>query len=247
MLFNYTASQKIVMPLALLFIILLGFILNFLLKNKSDKIKNIPLTTIAVLLVVLEIIKQVYHISRNTWSTWHIPIHFCSSFIFWLPFAQFSKGKIKDLAQGCALCAGILMTIVFYSDPTSIFGNACDNPFASFSTFHTFVFHFLAVAYWIWLAIFNLYSARLEHTYKIGCIFGIYYLVIIGSAYLFNTNYTNVLYSVNASMETFRLKIGQVPFLIILFIAAFLGIMAISMLVYLVQKLVLKIKTKYDR
>ena len=236
MFFNYTASQKIVMPLMLVIIIVLGILLNFLLKNKSDKIKNLPLTFIAITLVVLEIIKQVYHIKRGTWTTWHIPIHFCSSFIFWLPFAQFSNGKIKDLAYACAMSAGVLMTFIFYLDPTSIFGNACDNPLASFPTFHTFTFHFLAVAYWIWLWIFKLYSPNKNHIYKVGFIFGIYYLVIIASAYLLNTNYTNVLYSVNEGMQAIRLKIGTPLFLILLFTLAVLGIMAICFLIYWSQK-----------
>ena len=243
MIFNYTTSQKIVMPSMLVLIIVLGLLLNFLLKNKSDKIKNLPLTIIAVLIVVLEIIKQIYHIKNGSWSTWLIPIHFCSSFIFWLPFAQFSKGKTKDLAYACAMSAGMLMTIVFYADPTSIFGNACDNPFASFSTFHTFIFHFLAVAYWIWLFIFGLYKPEKNHIYKVGIIFGIYYLVIIASAYIFNTNYTNVLYSVNEGMQEIRLKIGTPLYLISLFVLAVFGIMFVCFLLgYIQNKLQYKSK-----
>lgn len=207
---NYSPAEKIVMPVALIVIIVTGVFLGSILRKKSDKIKNIPLTIIAVTLIVLEVIKQVRAVVTNSWSPWLLPVHFCSALIFWFAFAQFSKGELKQTGYACALSAGVLMTVMFYLNPSSIIGDSCSNPLLDFGTFHTFTFHFLAVTYTIWLMCLNLYKPKFKHVWQVTLFFVFYFILIVSCAYIFNTNYTNALYSNIPFMESFRLNAGQV-------------------------------------
>ena len=229
---NYTEAEKIVMPIALIAIIIIGFILRIFLKNKSDKIKNIPLTAIIVVMLVLELVKQIRLIANGAWTYWNIPIHFCSSFMIWFSVAQFGRGRVKEIGQACSLSSGILMTIMFYIYPSSIIGNACANPFANFSTFHTFTFHFLAICYWVWLVMLNLYKPNKNDLWICAIVYFVYYIILTAMAYIFNTNFSNALQSNINFMEQFRLTCGQIPYTIVMFlfgIGAIVAILAIYM------------------
>ena len=52
--------------------------------KKPRRIRMIPLQVIAVALVVLEIFKQTISASKG-YDLYHIPLHFCSLFLFAIP------------------------------------------------------------------------------------------------------------------------------------------------------------------
>ena len=99
----WTKEEVAVLPIILISIILVAFTLGHALKNKSDKIRNIPLIIIAVIILVLEVIKQVRAIVTG-YSGWTIPLHFCSFFMVWFPLAQFTTGKVKQSWYGLQYC-----------------------------------------------------------------------------------------------------------------------------------------------
>lgn len=224
------------MPITFIVIILLGLFLRLILKNKSDKIKNIPLTLIAICTIVLEIAKQTYLVKTNQWTYRSLPVHFCSFFLFWLSFAQFSWGRAQQVGYCCSLSGGILMTILLCISPTRVIGIAFDNLFLNFSVFHGFAYHFLVVAYWIWLLCLGLYKPKKIHILVTTILYTAYYFLILACSYAFNTNYTNSLYSNIAFMEQFRLAYGQVAYTILMFAFGIIMIAFISTMLYLCRK-----------
>ena len=62
---------------AIIGMLLLSALLRILLRNKPLKIRMIPFQALAVLLVLLEIGKQVLSLSRG-YDLYHLPFHFCS-------------------------------------------------------------------------------------------------------------------------------------------------------------------------
>ena len=76
-----------------------SILLGYLLRNQSEKIRLIPVQIIAVVIIVLEIIKQTFSIIEG-YDLYHIPLHFCSLFLFLIPLAAFYNGKHKKLSFG---------------------------------------------------------------------------------------------------------------------------------------------------
>lgn len=72
--------------------ILLSLILRVFLGKKPLKIRMIPIQIIACLLVLLEIGKQVTSF-QNGYDLYHIPLHYCSLFLFTLPVMAFYRGR----------------------------------------------------------------------------------------------------------------------------------------------------------
>lgn len=68
--------------------------------KKELNVRMIPLKIIAVLLVVLEIGKQIVSASDGDYDLYHIPLHFCSLFIFMLPAMAFWNGKGAEKIRG---------------------------------------------------------------------------------------------------------------------------------------------------
>ena len=62
---SWTTDEKVLLPLMLLGIIILAIILGILLKNKSERIKSIPLIIISIIVLILEIIKQILNIASK--------------------------------------------------------------------------------------------------------------------------------------------------------------------------------------
>lgn len=87
----------------------LAFILSRALRNKDLEKRLLPLKTCTVLLLLLEAAKQIVGIVTG-YSTYWIPLHFCSLFLFIHPIACFYKGKHRDKF---ILLAGVVSTCLF--------------------------------------------------------------------------------------------------------------------------------------
>ena len=61
-----------------------ALVLGKCLAKKSERIRMLPFQFFAVLLFVLEIVKQAKSFSQG-YDLYHIPLHFCSLFVFMLP------------------------------------------------------------------------------------------------------------------------------------------------------------------
>ena len=123
----------------------LAVVLRLLLGKKSQTVRMIPIQVIAVLLVLLEIGKQVISFSRG-YDLYHLPFHFCSLFIFMLPLMAFYKGKHHQAVRGITsgLCMSVLVLLLIYPDLIYSAGNI-QAFFTDYLSFHTVAFHNLVL------------------------------------------------------------------------------------------------------
>ncbi len=243
-MFNYSISQRTIMPIALLVMILISIGLRFLLKNKSDNVKNIPLTVIAFMLLGLEIGKQVYYIFFVEYITYALPFHFCTLVIFVIIFTQIFGKKLNAFFKPIAFSFSGLVTFMLYIAPTSLIGNSLDNLFLNYYTFHTFAFHHLVVLYFILTICLGTYSPKLTDCVKNvgGIIF--YGLYAVPIAFKLNTNYVNILKSTIGFLENFRLTYGQFVYDAIWFLFCSICASLICIAYYYILKLIGFIKNK---
>lgn len=199
------------LPPAVAAMLVICLILRLTLGNKSLKIRMIPLQIVAIMLVLLEIGKQWVSFSRG-YDLYHIPLHFCSIFIFALPIMSFYRGKHATLVSGvtaglCAACAGL--TLIY---PCLIYsaGNI-EGFFTDYLDFHTVAFHNLVI-----LAFFLIISLQLHAPQKKGEMKGIalFLVVFCTVAAIFSqileTNYAGF-YSCNVPpIEEIRLSLQPI-------------------------------------
>lgn len=240
---NYTKDEILVLAVALAVMILTAVLFRFWLKNKSEKVRQIPFLIITILIVVLEVVKQIRTIITG-YDMWTFPMHFCSTYFIWFSLANFTKGKFSSAMKTVAIVASFYLVALFYINPVSIIGDACKNIFYSFNTFHTFLFHHLVIFYFILSIALKQVKFEKSHVYYWLVSMLIYYCTANIFAHVFQVNYMNILTSNIGFMENLRLSIGQVGYDIILgLLTVCSGAVIIDLLLLIARK---KGEKQYD-
>ena len=131
---------KTLLP-SMVVMVLLTVGLHLWLGNKELKIRMIPLQVIAVALLLLEVGKQAVSFSRG-YDLYHIPLHFCSLFLLFLPLMSFYRGKHRGklFAAATSMCVAMFLLMAVY--PALIYsGHDVVHFFEEYLCFHTVVFH----------------------------------------------------------------------------------------------------------
>lgn len=121
--------------------ILCAAVLRRVLRNKPDPIRMLPIRILAVILFASEVGKQALSAAQG-YSLYHLPFHFCSLFIFVLPFMAFYQGKHIKTVQSitASLCVSVMLMMLIY--PALIYsGDAIRGFFTDYFDFHTVFFH----------------------------------------------------------------------------------------------------------
>lgn len=171
--------------------ILLTVALRAWLKNKSYKVRMIPVQVVAVLLLILEIGKQAVSLSRG-YDLYHLPFHFCSLFIFMLPIAAFYTGKHKNTICGitASLCMSVLILILIY--PCLIYGAwDIENFFGNYMAMHTVVFHNLVMLAALLFPALELHTPNKTETKPVALFMVCFCVVSATMAQLLKTNFNN--------------------------------------------------------
>jgi len=201
---QYSKELQIFTVIAYSIIILLAIGLKFLLKNKKDSIKEIPLNVIGIIIIVLEINKQVknclgYHyrlIFRNEifadgFQAYALPFHFCSFFIFWIifKFIFFKNEKLSMLFKNMAFLWSALITFLMVLYPGIVYGDEVERLINSNVLEHTVVFHFLVAAYFAIACALRTYRFKLKDIYYAPIGILIFGALAIPAAHIFKENY----------------------------------------------------------
>ena len=104
----------------LIFMIFIGIILRKVLLNKPNNIKMIPFRIFAILLIILEIIKQIISI-RNGYNLFYLPFHLCSVFLVCIPLMAFYNGKHSNLINSITATLCMLLLTVMLIMPAQIY------------------------------------------------------------------------------------------------------------------------------
>ena len=213
-LWTYEHVITVLPGLAVMF--LLAVVLRKFLKDKPYKIRMIPISVIAVILVLLEIGKQGTSL-RQGYDLYCLPFHFCSLFIFMLPLMAFYKGKGAKTVSviTTALCMSVFLIMLIY--PNLIYPSVSVRSFTtSYMSFHTVTFHLLVMLAAVLILALGLYEPMGKH--EIKAVF--WYIVIFcavsaAMAHILKTNYANFYVCNIPVLEQVRQAIaaavGEVP------------------------------------
>lgn len=241
-MFKWSDSDKIAIPIMLAIVIMLCVGFHFLLKNKSEKIKRIPLISIASLLIMLEVAKQLYFIIKGTYTANHIPAHFCSLIVIIIALAEFLPKKLSKYLDVPSIIFPIICALLILIHPKAMIGNSSSGIFASFPNFHAFMFHALVVAYPLLKLTLIRFELKLSYCFSLACCIVFYGCYAIPIAFAFNNNYVNILWSMFEPLEKFRQSCGQVLYDIVLFLIGVGASIGLYLIWYFIDK-----KTKQRR
>ena len=231
------------------FIIFIGLalFLSIKLKDKDEKTRMLPLTICTIILLVLEVFKQIVGIATG-YDTYWIPLHFCSLFLYFHPLACFYKGKLKDVFKMIASVVSSCLFLFLLVYPNLIYGDGAIRGFWNFVTFkggsffdfHTVVFHGIALFTFFLFAFQELVNYDLKRDIKwIVIIYAIYCVVVGTISQLIKTNYNNFYHSNAPFLEDFRLKMvdamgygGQIVYVLMISI----GTIIVPIIAYFVIK-----------
>lgn len=210
------AHLKTLLP-ALAVMVIVTVILRLALKDKPLRVRMIPLQIVTIILLVLEVGKQISSFLRpEGYDLYHIPLHFCSLMLVALPALAFYRGKHVRLVSGvaCGLTAAVFLLTVIYPDLIYSVWDI-EHYFQDYFAFHTVTFHNLVLFAYMLLPALQLHTPG-KYEVRISVAFvGIYCIVAAIASHLLKTNYNN-LYRCNIPpLESLRVMIsdaiGYVP------------------------------------
>lgn len=229
--------------------IVLAFTVSRLFKDKDKEIKLLPLKICTVLLLLLEVAKQIMGFVTG-YSTYWIPLHFCSLFLYFHPLACFYKGKHRDkfilIAGVVSTCLFLFMAvypnIIYSDDAIRSMWSYVTGKGGSFFELHTVLFHGIGL-FTFFLFIFQ-GLAEFNTKKDVGLVvitYGLYCLIVGPFAQLIDTNFNNFVHSNAPFLENFRLSIiestgailGQTIYVLIISV----GTILVPLLAYFVLKL----------
>lgn len=236
------------------FIIFAGIaiLLGFLLKNKDEQTKLLPLRIIAVAILLLEFSKQAISISRG-YDLYHLPFHYCSLFIYLLPLHAFSFGKLKKCIDGITFASCASLFLFFLIVPTILYPEgAITNVANNFFDFHTVAFHHLVVLYLFVAIALKQFKLSFKRDFPIiAIILSAYVIIATILSYTLKVNFQNLRTCNLEAIEGIRLSIteaigwfGQAIYVFLIFILTTLfGYLAYT-LIWLFYRFVIVRKTK---
>ena len=173
--------------------LILCALMRLWLGKKPLRIRMIPLQVIAVLLIILEIVKQSCSFARG-YDLYHIPLHFCSLFLFSIPLMAFYRGKHAGTVRTVTtvLCGSAMLLMTVY--PALIYPSYdVESFFTNVMSFHTVTFHGLVYFAYLLILTLRLYGefGRRERNATLISI-TIFSVVAATAAQLLKTNFTNM-------------------------------------------------------
>ncbi len=184
--------------------------LGLWLRKKPLSVRMIPLQICSILLLLLEVGKQVFSLRRG-YDLYHLPFHYCSLFLFALPAMAFCRGKHRQSinAVTTALCMAMFLLLMIYPNliysPTDVV-----RYFEDYFCFHTVTYHNLVVFCLFLILTLGLYvpGSRKEQG-AVLALMGVFCAVSASMAHILKTNYANY-YSCNIPvLETVRLSVAE--------------------------------------
>lgn len=201
------------------FILMLVFaiVLRKLLINKSYETRMLPIKLIAVILVIIEILKQVISYRRG-YNLFHLPLHFCSIFVYVMPLMAFCRGKHQGRIRTIASAAMQALFVGMLIIPNLIYlGSEIPDFFKDFFSFHTVFFHNLVMLAYFLTITLDLHKpegSKKETLFVTE--FGLGFVAIVATmAHVLDTNFSQFLKAsadfIDETVKSMELSLGVTP------------------------------------
>lgn len=242
---GYSEYDIIILPAVLFCIVSVSVCLSLVLRNKREWVVNIPFVTIAVLLLVLEVMKQLENVMTD-FSYYALPFHYCSLFLITIPLAELGGKRLSSVFRPLAFNMSFIVSVGIYLFPGGILGNASELFGKDFFHTHSFIFHHLIILYFVLSVFMKRYRPRLCDGVSMLTMGMIFVAVAIPVSYIFDTNYANFLSSAVPPLEKIRLCLGQTVYTSIIAIAHTVGTLLCSVIYYYLYKLIAHVRKLRD-
>lgn len=251
----WTPQHAMTVLPAIVVFIGVAFLIGWLLRNKSETIRRIPLQVIAVIIIGLEIAKQIKSGIGGEYDLYSLPFHYCSLFLYLLPLHAFLQGNGKFRKFVNAATLGCLASLFFFMlvMPSIVYSEwAIIDMFNSFFSFHTVVFHNLVMLYFVLTISLKLYEFNIKRDLSVMAVFlAIYVVIATVLSHTLKTNFHN-LYRCNlAPVEDIRLMLvdklgwgGQAIYVAVLFVMTIIFAYIAYFLCYFAIKLYNTVKMR---
>ena len=180
---------------------------HFLVKSEHKSL--LPLQIIGVLLILLEIGKQIASFGDNGYNLYSIPLHYCSLLLFFIPASAFWRGKYTHAVRTLAAAFGSALFLFMAVYPALIYSSwNVENAFSDFLSFHTIAFHVFAVFAFVVIVMLDLQTPNIKRDLPVVILgTGIYCVVAAIMAQVLKTNFNNF-YTCNIGpLESVRLSV----------------------------------------
>lgn len=213
--------------------------------RKSFQIRMIPIQILAIFIIMLEIGKQFVSI-QNGYDLYHIPLHFCSLFIFMLPAMAFYRGKYVGAISTIttALCASVFSLMLIYPNLIYSAGNI-ECFFEGFLDFHTVAFHNIVMLAFVLILALDLHTPAQSSGSKPITIFMLGFCAVSSMmAQILKTNYANF-YSCNIPvLEEVRISVRAILGAVVTQIIYILILTALNIIFVLGSYLIFKVLSR---
>lgn len=198
---------KTLLP-AIAAMLVISALLRRILGGKSLNTRLLPVKIIAIMLILLEMGKQVSSF-RDGYDLYHIPLHYCSLFLFTLPVMAFYNGKHRQTVYGvtAGVCGALFLLMLIY--PNLIYSGANIQAFfTDFFSLHTVAFHNLVMLAFLLIIALRLHTPQKRGEQKAVVLFTVGFCVVSATmAQILKTNYANF-YTCNIPpLEDLRLAV----------------------------------------
>ena len=196
---------------ALAIMIVIAIIFRLTIGKKDLKIRMIPFQILACLLFLIEIGKQIVSF-KGGYDLYHIPLHFCSLFIFALPLMAFYRGKHQNTVFEIVTVLCTSMTLLMLIYPALIYGSwNIENYFVGYLDFHTVTFHNIVMFEMILIVALDLHQPEKKmHLKPLMVVIAIFCTVSASMAQILKTNFANYYQCNIAPLESIRVSLQSV-------------------------------------
>ena len=197
-------------------------LLAWLLRNIDEKKNKIVLLSVASVLILSEIVKQLflYYVTNNGAVAWgEFPFQMCSMPMYLCPIAVFCKNeKIKRAAYGFMMTFNMLGGLAGVFEPSGVFHSQV------FLTVHSITWHYLLVFLGVYIILSGRSGSKMDDYYDVVKLF----VMLCFIAFIINTL---IGITVGAEANMFFVGPNNSPIIVFSAIAAKFGWVA-STLIY---------------
>jgi uncharacterized membrane protein YwaF len=198
------------------FIVLIAYLIKLALRNKDERAWNIPFAVIAVVLLAMEVAKQVYSFATG-YDLYYIPLQICSLFLLSFPVAAFAKGRARDIGMCMSLCLGcsatfaqLFLSQILTRDYIFKLFTAEGTPFH----YHTVFYHHIVALFFILMLFLKPYRPQKRDILPTVIIYAVFMAISCIAANALHTNYSGYI-NYGADVFDYFKRYGQLVFNIV--------------------------------
>ena len=177
----------------------------------ADKRRKL-LQILVILLFIGEFGKQISVLSD--YSANYLPFHYSSTYYLTFALLAFGRGRVKHFGACTSFIGGVMLFVTMTVNPHAVVGDTA-NMFESYYHAYSYFYHIAVLLIWLIMLLGNEYRWKRGDIFRYAAFFAGWLCVAVPAAFYFRMNYAGILHSFIPLLETFRLKYGQIPYLLV--------------------------------